>query len=117
MKSKNRCSTIRTSFFAIPLRIATGQNEAQNYTVAAFAFVFASLRWISFWFGAPGLVSRRPVRGEGVQAAGFYTVAVSTPQAYPTKPIRLIVPFAEGGTPGLVSRRPVRGEGVQAAGF
>ncbi len=36
---------------------------------------------------------------------------------YPTKPIRIIVPFAEVDAPGLVSRRPARGTGARAAGF
>ncbi len=36
---------------------------------------------------------------------------------YPTKPVRFIVPFAEGGASELVSRRPVREEDARAAGF
>ena len=44
--------------------------------------------------GAPGHVSRRPARGEGAQSAGFYTVAMTTPQTYPIKTVRLVVPFA-----------------------
>ncbi len=36
---------------------------------------------------------------------------------YPTKAVRLIVPFAPGGASGLVSRRPARGEDAGAAGF
>jgi tripartite-type tricarboxylate transporter receptor subunit TctC len=37
--------------------------------------------------------------------------------AFPTKPIRIIVPYAEGDASGLVSRRPVRGKDAQSAGF
>jgi tripartite-type tricarboxylate transporter receptor subunit TctC len=54
--------------------------------------------------GAPGLVSRRPARGEGVQAAGFYTIAAVTTLSYPEKPIRLIVPFPPGGSVDLIAR-------------
>src|SRR5882757_4818410 len=38
-------------------------------------------------------------------------------QQYPTKPVRLMVPFAEGDASGLVSRRPVRGKDAQATGL
>ena len=38
-------------------------------------------------------------------------------QAYPVKPVRIIVPFVLGGASGLVSRRPARGEDAEAAGF
>ena len=44
-------------------------------------------------------------------------VAADRATDWPTKPVRLIVPFAPGGTSGLVSRRPVRGEDVAPAGF
>ena len=55
--------------------------------------------------------------GANAQPAKFYAAASTTTQPYPTKPVRFVVPFAEGGAPGLVSRRPVRGQGAQAAGF
>jgi tripartite-type tricarboxylate transporter receptor subunit TctC len=54
--------------------------------------------------GAPGHVSRRPVRGQGAQSAGFFTVAAITTQPYPTRPIRLIVPLAAGGGMDTVAR-------------
>src|SRR5712691_3982555 len=59
----------------------------------------------------------RPNIGQGALAAVFFLAAHAVAQNYPTKPIRLIVPFAEVGASGLVSRRPVRGEGARAAGF
>ena len=40
--------------------------------------------------GVPGLVSRRPVRGQGAQASGFHAAAMTVPVSYPTKPIRFV---------------------------
>jgi len=37
--------------------------------------------------------------------------------AFPTKPVRIVGPFAEGEASGLVSRRPVRGNDARAPGF
>jgi tripartite-type tricarboxylate transporter receptor subunit TctC len=62
---------------------------------------------------ASGLVSRRPARGQGVQAAGFYKVANVATSMYPTKPIRLIAPFAPGGGADFVGR--VAGQKLGAA--
>ena len=51
------------------------------------------------------------------RAAGFDSVTMTTALSYPTKPIRLMVPFAEGDASGLVGRRPARGTDARAAGF
>ena len=50
-------------------------------------------------------------------AACSFSGACAQSSAYPVKPIRLIVPFAEAEAPGHVSRRPVRGHGARAPGF
>ncbi len=65
--------------------------DAQNYSSHALRLIVPLAE-----ADAPGLVSRRPVRGQGAQAAGYYKVADGATQ-YPTKSIRLIVPLAPGG--------------------
>ena len=48
---------------------------------------------------------------------GCETTSAQTAVPYPSKPIRIIVPYAEDGASGLVSRRPVRGKDARSAGF
>ena len=50
-----------------------------------------------------------PVPGSQLHAA-------DSMRNYPQRPVRLIVPYAQGGAPGLVSRRPVCGEGARSDG-
>ena len=54
-----------------------------------------------------------------VAGIAFFAVApaAGAADAYPSRPIRLLVPFAEADAPGLGSRRPARGQGAQAAGL
>ena len=53
---------------------------------------------------APRLVSRRPVRGEDSETAGFYRVAAATEPSYPIRPVRIIVPFVPGGPTDIQAR-------------
>src|SRR3954469_20738553 len=48
--------------------------------------------------------------------ASAATTLASAADSYPSRAVRMVVPFAEGATSGLVSRRPARGEDVGAAG-
>ena len=79
--------------------VAHDRAAAQSYPTKPIRFV------IPFAEGdAPGLVSRRPVRGKGAQAPGFYATAMTVPLSYPTKPIRFVIPFAPGGGTDIVAR-------------
>jgi len=60
--------------------------------------------------------SPRPLTG-ALAVAVLLHASLAAAQIYPNKPVRVIVPFAEGGTPDHVSRRPARGDGVQPPGF
>lgn len=53
---------------------------------------------------APGLVSRRPARGNGAQPPGFMTVAAQQYPSYPIRPVRFIVSFAPGGGNDIIAR-------------
>jgi tripartite-type tricarboxylate transporter receptor subunit TctC len=54
--------------------------------------------------GTPDHVSRRPVRGDGVQPPGFVRVAAQQLSTYPDKAVRLVVPFALGGGSDIIAR-------------
>jgi len=74
--------------YALPVLFASaGYCETYPSKPIRFIVPFAEV-------DAPGLVSRRPVRGQGAHAAGFQSVALTTTPSYPSKPIRFIVPFA-----------------------
>ena len=76
-----------------------GHAAAQNYPTKSIRLIVPYPEG-----GTPGLVSRRPARGKGVEAAGFQNVALTTQQTYPTKSIRLIVPYPPGGANDNIAR-------------
>ncbi len=98
MKIKRR-RLVTTVGMATCLLGFAGYVAAQPYPVKPVRFIVPFTQ-----ADAPGHVSRRPARGTGVQAAGFYHAAVTTTQDYPSKPIRLIVPFVPGGGTDLTAR-------------
>jgi tripartite-type tricarboxylate transporter receptor subunit TctC len=89
---------IGSAFFAVAALCAPPAN-AQSYPTKPIRIIVPYAKG-----GAPGLVSRRPVRGEGAWSAGFYRVAATTLQTYPAKSIRIIVPYAPGGPSDIFAR-------------
>ena len=92
---------MRRALPALAALVACGAIDAaaQNYPSKAIRRIVPFAEG-----GVPGLVSRRPARGEGAQATGFIRVANETTATYPTKAIRLIVPFAPGGGADSIGR-------------
>jgi tripartite-type tricarboxylate transporter receptor subunit TctC len=84
---------------AVALVWMTAGAGAQDYPVRPIRLIVPLAEG-----GAPGLVSRRPVRGKGVQAGGFYKVATAEAPTYPSRPIRLIVPLAPAGGMDTIAR-------------
>ena len=74
-----------------PPLLAASADAAQDYPSRPIHFIVPFAEG-----GAPGLVSRRPARGNGAQAPGFVRVAAQSAAPYPARPIRFIVPFAPG---------------------
>ena len=70
---------------------------AQSYPTKPIRFV------APYAPGAPGLVSRRPVCGEGAKAAGTNASPVESSR-YPVKPIRFVAPYAPGGSTDILTR-------------
>jgi len=69
------------------------------------------------WGRDPGEINEDRKALGALLAGAAFIAGNAFAQQYPTKSIRMIVPFAEGGASGLVSRRPDRGEDAQSAGF
>ena len=78
---------------------ASGAALATDYPTKPIRFIVAQLEG-----GAPGLVSRRPARGNGAQAAGDKIDDSKIALTYPTKPIRFIVAQPPGGQNDLQAR-------------
>ena len=91
--------TLRFGLALIASLIAADQVHAAEYPARPIRLVVPFPQ-----ADAPGLVSRRPARGEGVQAAGFLKVALTASPEFPVKPIRLIVPFPAGGGADTLAR-------------
>jgi len=75
---------LNTLGIAAPLALAAGsaaeQKALPTYSTKPIRLIVQFPEW-----STPGLVSRRPARGEGVQSAGFQKVALTALPTYPTK--------------------------------
>ena len=68
---------------------------------------------------APNIVARAQEISlrHATALAACIAAGAACAQSYPTKAVRMVVPFAEGGASGLVSRRPVCGNNARPPGF
>jgi tripartite-type tricarboxylate transporter receptor subunit TctC len=101
------CFTLGVASLVAVIPIAAGAAGVQGddgkialtYPTKPIRFIVAQLQ-----ADAPGLVSRRPVRGNGAQAAGVKSDDGKIALTYPTKPIRFIVAQPPGGQNDLQAR-------------